>query len=207
MIRFIFGFLSLLGLQTTLSFAIGNPEKDPFRPVGLQTIVPAIVRSSKLTSDIQMDAVARQARGLTPKLGTLAQSAGLALGQRLARVTAYWAGEDRFSHERKSSTGIRLHAGACAVDPRFIPYGSVVQIAGIGKFLAIDTGTAVISRRAARVAGHNRAECNALVVDLFFEKRADCDRFTSSSPEYASISWFTPSSDRMKTGRLVADEE
>src|SRR5436190_5239166 len=40
----------------------------------------------------------------------------------LARVTSYWAGEG----PKFASTGRRLCAGHCAVDPKRIPYGSKV---------------------------------------------------------------------------------
>ena len=74
----------------------------------------------------------------------------------LARVTVYWAkggsGSDRFTRQHKTATGIRLKSGHCAVDPRRIPYGSQV-IFPDGRFLAVDTGTAVINRKAARLCG------------------------------------------------------
>jgi hypothetical protein len=73
-----------------------------------------------------------------------------------------------------------------------IPYGSVVQIAGLGNFRAVDTGTAVVSRRAAREAGRNRGERNALVIDLYFESRSAGENFAATGPKYASISWSKP---------------
>ena len=114
---------------------------------------------------------------------------------RLARVTAYWAGEgDYYTSHGLSSTGIRLHDGHCAVDPRIIPYGSVVKIAGVGSYVAVDTGSAVISREAAREIGHTSEERNALVVDLFFESRHDGEHFAASGPKFASITWEAPRS-------------
>jgi 3D (Asp-Asp-Asp) domain-containing protein len=80
------------------------------------------------------------------------------------------------------------------VDPTIIPYGSVVEIAGVGKFLAVDTGSAVISRTAARQDGHTSAERNAIVVDLFFKDRSAGERFAAAAAKYVSISWWTPTS-------------
>ena len=118
-----------------------------------------------------------------------------ALEQHLARLTAYWAGEgDYYTGRRVSATGIHLHGGHCAVDPSIIPYGSVVEIPGLGQFLAVDTGSAVVHRTAAREAGHTRAERSALVVDLFFEHRREGERFAALSPKFVSINWWTPSS-------------
>lgn len=114
-------------------------------------------------------------------------------GEHLARLTAYWAGEgDYYTGRGMSSTGIRLHSGHCAVDPHIIPYGSVVKISGLGSYLAVDTGSAVVSREAARETGHNSEERNALVVDIYFESRRDGQRFAASGPKYATITWTPP---------------
>jgi 3D (Asp-Asp-Asp) domain-containing protein len=130
---------------------------------------------------------------------------------RLARLTAYWASEgDYYTERHLSATGIHLHGGHCAVDPSIIPYGSVVEIPGFGQFLAVDTGSAVISRAAAREAGHTKAERNALVIDLFFEHRAEGERFAAEAPKFVDVSWWTPSStsDAAQAARSVfADEQ
>jgi 3D (Asp-Asp-Asp) domain-containing protein len=131
-------------------------------------------------------------------------------GQRLARVTAYWAGEGDYYTERCiSATGVHLHDGHCAVDPNIIPYGSVVEIAGVGKYLAVDTGSAVISRTAAREGGHTSAERNAIVVDLFFEDASEGERFAAGAAKYVAISWWTPTSmgvEAKAARSLFADE-
>ena len=114
---------------------------------------------------------------------------------RLARVTAYWAGEgDYYTGRGLSATGVRLHDGHCAVDPSIIPYGSVVEIAGVGKFLAVDTGSAVINRTAAREGGHTYEERHAIVVDVFFEDSSEGERFEAAAAKFVSITWYTPSS-------------
>jgi 3D (Asp-Asp-Asp) domain-containing protein len=118
------------------------------------------------------------------------------LVRSLARLTAYWPGEagDPYTVHHESSTGIHLHVGHCAVDPNIIPYGSVVEIPGVGEFLAVDTGSAVVARTAALRAGVNTAERGALVIDLFFEHACDGERFASESPKFVDIKWWTPSS-------------
>ncbi len=111
----------------------------------------------------------------------------------LARLTASWAAEgDYYTGHGMSATGVRLHDGLCAVDPNVIPYGSVVEIAGLGKFLAVDTGTAVIQRRAAREGGHTDAERRALVIDIYFESRIDGEKFAASAAKFAQITWWPP---------------
>jgi 3D (Asp-Asp-Asp) domain-containing protein len=130
--------------------------------------------------------------------------------QRLARVTAYWAGEgDYYTGRDISATGVRLHDGHCAVDPSVIPYGSVVEIAGVGKYLAVDTGSAVVSRTAARESGHTSAERNALVVDVFFEDASDGERFAAGAAKFVTITWWAPTAmgiEAKAARSLFADE-
>lgn len=122
----------------------------------------------------------------------------------LARVTVYWAsggkGSDRWTRRHVCSTGARLRVGHCAVDPRRIPYGSKVTFPD-GTLLAVDTGSAVRSRKAARLSGRTASERNALVIDRFFEtkqqalnwaRRNPCFMFVRiSPPDMRSGSSFT----------------
>ncbi len=108
---------------------------------------------------------------------------------RLARVTAYWPGEDYFTNHKMTATGARLRQGFCAVDSNIIPYGSTVIIPGVGNYLAMDTGTAVISRKAAKESGHNRAERSALVIDLYFGSRRAGELFSREGPKFAMVAW------------------
>lgn len=110
---------------------------------------------------------------------------------RLARVTAYWPGEDHFTTRRQSASGAHLRFGFCAVDSHIIPYGSLVTISGLGTYIAADTGTAVISRKAARESGQTREERRALVIDLFFPSRALGERFSREGPKFARVAWQT----------------
>jgi len=132
-------------------------------------------------------------------------------GQRLARDTAYWASEGDYYTERGiSATGVRLHDGHCAVDPNIIPYGSVVEVAGVGKFLAVDTGSAVIDRTAARESGHTAAERHAIVIDLFFEDESEGERFAAAAAKFVAVSWWTPScmgTDAKAARSLFAEED
>ena len=137
-----------------------------------------------------VQAIASTAHAARHEIAEVAQD-----GLRLARLTAYWAGEgDYYTGRHLSSTGVRLHAGLCAVDPNIIPYGSIVDIPGVGQFLAADTGSAVVSRTAAREAGHTMAERGALVIDLFFDRSSEGRAFAADSPKFVPISWWTPSS-------------
>jgi hypothetical protein len=85
-----------------------------------------------------------------------------------------------------------LRSGDCAVDASIIPFGSVVSIPKIGTFLAVDTGKAVISRRAARLAGRTPEEKKAMVIDLFFASRKEAEEFTRHGPQFATITWWAP---------------
>jgi 3D (Asp-Asp-Asp) domain-containing protein len=42
--------------------------------------------------------------------------------------------------------GTPVRVGVCAVDPKVIPLGSIVEIKGIGRFRAEDTGSKVKGR-------------------------------------------------------------
>ena len=139
-----------------------------------------------------------QATSIVPAQVTQAKEQGnapVSSGGRLGRITAYWAGPgDYYTSRLISATGVSLHDGHCAVDPSIIPYGSMVDVAGVGKFLAVDTGSAVVSRKAARQDAHTIEERKALVIDLFFKSRKAGQAFAATGPKYTSISWWTPTS-------------
>src|SRR6266511_3546622 len=71
----------------------------------------------------------------------------------LTCVTVYWHGEG--SGEHASWNGARLREGHCAVDPKKIPYGSKVVFPDAA-CVAVDSGPAVVNRKAARSCG---ADC------------------------------------------------
>src|SRR5213076_1918711 len=96
------------------------------------------------------------------------QTAYAAEQPTLARVTTYWREEGQL---RAASNGARLRNGHCAVDPKKIPYGSKI-ILGSEELIAVDTGPAVVSRKAARLSGRSRAERDAMVVDRYFETKS-----------------------------------
>lgn len=108
----------------------------------------------------------------------------------LARVTVYWAsgggGSDYWTRRHICSTGARLRAGHCAVDPRRIPYGSKVILPD-ATLLAVDTGSAVRSRKAARRSGRNALERNALVVDRFFETKQQALGWARRNPYFMLV--------------------
>jgi 3D (Asp-Asp-Asp) domain-containing protein len=109
----------------------------------------------------------------------------------LARVTVYWTSSDHWTRRHQSSTGARLHTGVCAVDPRVIPYGSQVVFTD-QKLVAIDTGTAVKNRRAARMSGRTPEERGAVVVDRFFETKRDAMKWANSHPLFQKLGVIYP---------------
>jgi 3D (Asp-Asp-Asp) domain-containing protein len=108
----------------------------------------------------------------------------------LARVTVYWAsggrGSDRWTRRHICATGVRLAAGHCAVDPRRIPYGSKVTLPD-ATLLAVDTGSAVISRKAARRSGRTALERGALVIDRFFETKQQALGWARRNPYFMFV--------------------
>jgi 3D (Asp-Asp-Asp) domain-containing protein len=121
---------------------------------------------------------------------SLFASAAFARGESiLARVTSYWAGEG----SKYASTGRRLRAGHCAIDPKRIPYGSKV-IFPDRACTAVDTGAAVISRKAARLCGRTASQLKAIVVDRFFETKREAMAWTNAHPPFMTLQVIRPES-------------
>jgi 3D (Asp-Asp-Asp) domain-containing protein len=209
MTRFILSVVTVIAAAWTMSAQAAQTSKGatcqaPSRTSVLAADSKALAHAAKNTAVAASQAVVRSAKSLTStmkqelakasaKTKSVAEAGRNALGQHLARLTAYWSGEgDYYTRHHISATGVRLHSGHCAVDPSVIPYGSVVDIEGLGRYLAVDTGTAVVTRRAARESGHNRGERSALVVDLYFENRREGERFAANGPKFAAVTWWTP---------------
>jgi 3D (Asp-Asp-Asp) domain-containing protein len=107
----------------------------------------------------------------------------------LARVTVYWRGEG--SGEHASWNGTRLRETHCAVDPKKIPYGSKIVFPD-ATCVAVDSGQAVVNRRAARAGGRTAAERNAIVIDRFFETKQKALTWAKSHPHFMTVRILTP---------------
>ena len=109
----------------------------------------------------------------------------------LARVTVYWAkggsGSDRYTRQHKCATGLRLQTGHCAVDPKKIAYGSRVIFPDGTSLAAVDTGTAVKNRKAARRSGRTIYEQNAVVIDRFFETKGQALYWAGRNPLFMTV--------------------
>ena len=101
----------------------------------------------------------------------------------LARITVYWPGEGQV---RACSNGARLRANHCAVDPKRIPFGSRVLFPD-AICTAVDSGPAVVSRKAARVTGRTASQRNAVVIDRFFESREAALAWERSHPHFMTV--------------------
>ena len=106
----------------------------------------------------------------------------------LVRVTTYCREEGQL---HAASNGVRLQNGHCAVDPKKIPYGSKI-ILGSEELIAVDTGPAVVSRKAARGSGRTRAEREAMVVDGSFETRSQALVWEKSHPHFMKVQIVMP---------------
>jgi 3D (Asp-Asp-Asp) domain-containing protein len=196
---------------TLLAASTASGHATTTQPAHVSHLSHAIAHAAKQKASSLASALRQKVRQAASVAGEgIATASAQALRTRLARVTAYWSGEgDYYTRHHISSTGVHLHQGHCAVDPSIIPYGSVVRIAGLGSYVAVDTGTAVISRRAARESGHTRAQRNALVIDLYFESRRAGEQFAANGPKFASITWSAPGAEItsdpvVDSGSLVA---
>lgn len=116
----------------------------------------------------------------------------------LARVTVYWAsggrGSDRYTRKHKCATGTRLRDGHCAVDPKRIPYGSNIILPDGTRLSAVDTGTAVRNRKAARLSGQTPTERNAIVIDRFFETKQQALAWANTHPHFIPVRVIRPGS-------------
>ena len=108
----------------------------------------------------------------------------------LARVTVYWRGEGS-GGEHASSNGGRLRESHCAVDPKKIHYGSKVVFPD-ATCVAVDSGPAVVNRKAARSCGRNAAERNAIVIDRFFDSRERALAWAKANPHFMTVRVCTP---------------
>ncbi len=106
----------------------------------------------------------------------------------LVRVTAYWKEEGQL---RAAWNGARLRNGHCAVDPKKIRYGSKILL-GDEELIAVDTGPAVISRKAARLSGRNETERSAVVIDRYFETKSQAVAWEKSHPHFMKVRVLKP---------------
>jgi len=124
-----------------------------------------------------------QARTITHEKSPVSQSSkssGSAKSFK-ARITFYYPNEARSGF--KSAKGDRLIPWkSAAVCFRTIPYGSKINIPGIGTLVAQDTGSAVISRKAARLNGQN-----VPVIDVCVTNRADMVRMQHEFPMFVDV--------------------
>ena len=114
----------------------------------------------------------------------------------LARVTVYWPSEG--SGEHASWNGVRLREQHCAVDPKKIPYGSKVAFPDT-TCVAVDTGPAVVNRKAARASGQNVPERNAIVIDRFFDTKQKAVSWAKTHPHFMRVRILTPGSNVVAT--------
>ena len=92
----------------------------------------------------------------------------------------------------RGHAGQRLQQGHCAVDPRKIPYGSRVILPDGSALPAVDTGTAVQNRKAARRAGRTTGERNAIVIDKFFETKRQALGWANANPPFVNVKVIPP---------------
>ena len=107
----------------------------------------------------------------------------------LARVTVYWHGEG--SGSNAAWNGAPLREGHCAVDPKKIPYGSKIFF-NDAECMAVDSGPAVVNRKAARSPGRTVAERSAIVIDRFFDTKQNALVWAKTHPHFMTVRIDTP---------------
>lgn len=106
----------------------------------------------------------------------------------LVRVTCYWRAENQL---RAASNGARLRIGHCAVDPKKIPYGSRIVLEN-EELIAVDTGPAVVNRKAARLSGRNTEERDAMVIDRYFDTKSQAVAWERAHPHFMKVRVIPP---------------
>lgn len=105
---------------------------------------------------------------------------------RRVTLTTYWSsgsGSDHWSSRNQSASGKQLRGNSSvAADPSLYPYGTILDIEGVGRRVSLDTGSDVIKRKASRLRGVNYP-----VIDLFFDSKAEALRFARSGPPFATV--------------------
>src|SRR5438132_2244459 len=149
----------------------------------------------------------RTMRWLVLTIGLLLLSGSATFGieqSTIVRVTTYWRDEGQL---RAASDGRCLRNGHCAVDPKRIPDGSKIVL-GDEELVAVDTGPAVVSRKAARLSGRTAAERNAVVVDRYFETKAQALAWEKSHPHFVRVRIVPPEPRRTKNAaKRVAEKQ
>jgi 3D (Asp-Asp-Asp) domain-containing protein len=94
-----------------------------------------------------------------------------------ARVTYYW-------NDPITATGKKTVCGyTIAVDPSIIPYNSIVTIPELKqKFVAHDTGPAVVKRTASKRLGKNN-----IVIDIYCKDRKVAQQRIKKNPMFMKI--------------------
>jgi len=172
-----------LPLSSAFALSLRSGQAQPTTVA--HTAGPAVSKQTTTTTHVTTTTEARP-------LSTVAAPAK----SLLARVTVYWAsggkGSDHYTRQHKTSTGLRLRTGHCAVDPRRIPYGSKVVLPDGASLAAVDTGSAVKNRKAARKSGRTVDERDALVVDRFFETKRQALTWAKTHPLFMPVRVVSP---------------
>ncbi len=146
-------------LQTTLRYVSIDGKPTTTFVVASHLLVAAqpriIARGTAMTREEMADRFSAPAEDTLSRTSTLAHSAISMI------ATAYTAFCDTCSGTGRGSTGMLVHHGVVAVDPRVIPLGSHLFIPGYGHAIAGDTGGAIVGQR----------------IDLAFNSYGDAIRF------------------------------
>jgi len=171
----------IIGLfLSTASIAITQYKEKQMCVIDLKKELKSLPQKDKKTAAKQL--VVR-ADGIKYKDEFIPKTNNNSFKVMTVRLTVYWAkggGTDYYSSKKQSSTGYTLKQGeSIAVDPRIIPYRKEVIIPNIGIVKAVDTGTAVIQKKA--------SNGKLPVIDVFFEHKKDAMLFANRYPKVVKV--------------------
>jgi len=173
------GILTLILLTTTGSVCLTDyRNQKTIKDVKADLKAVTIVEEKALAKQIKV-----KADGIVYKDEFIPKTNNSGFKIITVRLTVYWAkggNTDYYSSKKKSSTGYTLKQGeSIAVDPKIIPYRKEVIIPNIGLVKAVDTGTAVIKKKA--------SSGKLPVIDVFFEHKKDAILFANKYPKVVKV--------------------
>jgi 3D (Asp-Asp-Asp) domain-containing protein len=132
--------------QTTIRFTSVDGQRAQERVLETRTLVQAKPRIVAVGTASTREMISQRIDSFARN--TFTRTGGMFSHVAMAMIaTAYTAFCDTCSGTGLGASGMRVHHGVVAVDPRLIPLGSRMFIPGYGQAIAGDTGGAIIGHR------------------------------------------------------------
>jgi len=170
--------IALIGSTASVCYTDYKERSKTIRDIKAELKVLPLKQEKEVAKEIKI-----KADGIVYKDEFIPKTNNSGFKIMTVRLTVYWAkggDTDYYSSKKKSSTGYTLKQGeSIAVDPRIIPYRKEIIIPNIGLVKAVDTGSAVIEKRA--------SNGKLPIIDVFFEHKKDAMLFANRYPKVVKV--------------------